>query len=292
MSNHVVTVPTSPFKSASGRIEVHQVPSGQDNLSWIVVCCETGAAMVVDGPEADPVLQYCAAMNLDLQGILNTHTHMDHVGINHGIEGTAAAEGMRVYGPARAARDVPLLTDPVDQGDEVMVGAAVGCVMLTEGHINGHVSYVFDDILFCGDTMFGAGCGYLFDGPAETMHLSLERLAALDAGTRVCCAHEYTQDNLRFAWSVEPDNQALKKRIADTWAIRGRGGCSVPSTIAVERETNPFVRSESETLRASLRAAFPGRSLDRSADVFAATRALKDRKDYRRITDEELPINS
>ena len=287
---HVVSTPTAPFRSADGAIEVHQIPAWQDNLVWLVVCTETREAAAVDGPEAEAVLAYCEAHELRLTTILNTHTHMDHVGINHDLARRGMLEGLVVYGPNRKAADVPGLTHGVDDGDVAKVGAASARVLLTEGHIDGHVSYVFDDVLFCGDTMFGAGCGYLFDGPPEKMHESLERLAALAPETRVCCAHEYTQDNLRFAWSVEPDNAALAERIAAAWKLRAAGGCTVPSTIGLERATNPFLRHHSPSLRTALDAAWPGRELNTPSERFAATRALKDRKDYKSLADDDLPI--
>jgi hydroxyacylglutathione hydrolase len=163
-------------------------------------------------------------------------------------------------------------------------------VMLTEGHIDGHISYVFGDVLFCGDTLFGAGCGYLFDGPPEKMFRSLSRLAELPGETWVCCAHEYTQDNLRFAWSVEPDNQELAARIRKVWAARSRGESSVPSRIEEERATNPFLRPGSPSLQASVRRAWGNREISGWVDWFAATRALKDRKDYRALASETLPL--
>lgn len=287
---HVVTRPTEPFRTSDGALEIHQVPAWQDNLIWLVVCTKTGRAAAVDGPMAGGVLEYCAERGLSLTAIINTHTHGDHIGINADLKGRGLLDDMRVVGPKLAAKSVPGITEPVSDGDEVAFGEAVGRVMLTEGHINGHVSYVFDDVLFCGDTMFGAGCGYLFDGPPAKMKESLTRLAALDPKTRVCCAHEYTEDNLRFAWSVEPDNDALAERIQRTWAIRADGGCSVPSTIADERATNPFVRHDSATLCANVAKAMPDRSLDDPAQIFAATRALKDRKDYRKLSDDDLPL--
>jgi hydroxyacylglutathione hydrolase len=162
--------------------------------------------------------------------------------------------------------------------------------MLTEGHLDGHISFVFGDVLFCGDTLFGGGCGYLFDGPPAKMYHSLERLAQLDGSTRVCCAHEYTADNLRFAWSVEPDNEELALRIRKVWSIRRDGGSTVPSTIDDERHTNPFLRQHSATLRKHVAAAFPDTDLEDPEAVFAATRRLKDRKDYRQLSDEALPL--
>jgi hydroxyacylglutathione hydrolase len=287
---HVVTRPTPPFDSRDGRLTVHQVPVWVDNLVWIVVCNETGEAAVVDGPEAGPVLDYCKAQGLRVTTVLNTHTHGDHVGINRDLQRRGLLDGMMVVGPARRAADVPGLTRAVDEGDTVRVGAVEGRVMLTEGHIDGHISFVFGDLLLCGDTMFAAGCGRLFDGPPAKMHDSLQRLAALPGDTRVCCAHEYTQDNLRFAWSVEPGNAALAERIQRVWALRAEGGCTVPSRIEEERATNPFVRTESAELVASVRAALPEVPLEASLDVFTAARRLKDLGGYKARGDVGLPL--
>ena len=287
---HVVTRPHEVIRSASGRLEVHQVPVWQDNLAWLLVDSRAGAAYVVDSPEASPVLAACAELGVDFRGILNTHTHHDHIGVNQEIANNGGLEGLRVVGPARAADQVPLLTEGVDEGDEVQIGENIGRVWLTEGHMNGHVSYVFEDLLFCGDTLFGAGCGYLFDGPAEKMHQSLQRLASLPSETRVFCAHEYTQDNLRFAWSVNPGNESLSNRIRATWSLRGEGRSSVPSTLAAECATNPFIRVDDAEIQARLQIAMPEMPLDTPSAVFAAARALKDRKDYRDISDAELPL--
>lgn len=278
---HVVTHPHPPLRSADGRLEVHQLPAWRDNFVWMLVCLETGAVAAVDGPDAEAALAWCEARGARLDAILNTHTHGDHIGVNRDLARRGLLDGVRVVGPARAASSVPGLTEAVDEGDTVVFGASVGRVMLTEGHLDGHVSYLFDDLLFCGDTMFGAGCGYLFDGPPEVMHASLERLAALPPATRVCCAHEYTWDNLRFAWSVEPDNAALAARVASARATLAGGGATVPSTIGEERATNPFLRHHAPSLRARVAAAMPDRPLTTPAEIFAATRALKDRKDYR-----------
>ena len=242
--DHVVTHPGPPWRSPDGRLEIHPVPAWQDNIVWIAACVETGEAAAVDGPDAAAALAYCEAKGLRLTTILNTHTHMDHVGINHDLAGRGRLDALRVFGPRRAADAVPGLTDPVDEGDTVHVGRVEGRVLTTEGHIDGHVSFVFDHALFCGDTLFAAGCGYLFDGPPRKMYESLRRLVALPGATRVFCAHEYTEDNLRFAWSVEPDNEALADRIRRVFALRARGECSLPSTVEEERATNPFVRQD------------------------------------------------
>lgn len=287
---HAVTSPPPPFRSRSGHLEVHQIPAAFDNFIWVLVCTRTQEAAVVDGPDAAGLVAYCKRHGIRLRAVLNTHTHPDHIGVNLELSRLGLLEGMRVYGPARRAGEVPGMTDPVDEGDSVRVGDAEGRVMLTEGHIDGHVTYLFDDIMFCGDTLFAGGCGYLFDGPPDKMYRSLSRLRGLSPDTVVCCAHEYTQDNLRFAWTVEPENPALAERIRDVWARRERGEATVPSTVGLELETNPFLRFDSPSLREHVRAAWPDEPLESDASFFAATRALKDRKDYRRAPEAELPL--
>ncbi|MEE2751407.1 MAG: hydroxyacylglutathione hydrolase [Myxococcota bacterium] len=287
---HTVTRPRPPFLAANDGLRVHQVPAAEDNLVWLVECMATGEVAAVDGPSAVEALAYCDANGLKLTTILNTHTHPDHVGINRDLGRRGLLGGMRVVGFSGRRAEIPGLTEGVDEGSTVMLGAVKGRVMRTEGHIDGHISFLFEDVLFCGDTLFTAGCGYLVDGPPEPMHASLERLAELPADTRVCCAHEYTQDNLRFAWSIEPGNEALAQRIRSTWEARVRGECVVPSTIGLERGTNPFLRTESPEIQASMARAGPGRDLSSSAEVFAATRALKDRKDYRSLNEASLPL--
>jgi hydroxyacylglutathione hydrolase len=287
---HVVTHPRAPFPIADGALQVHQVPAWDDNLIWLLVDPITQQAMAVDGPEYVPVLAYCQRNGLDLCGILNTHTHGDHIGINRALAADGLLHGMRVVGCRTRADEIPGITESVDDGDTIEVGGTDALVLRTEGHIDGHLSYVFDGAVFCGDTMFGAGCGYLFDGPPAKMLASLQRLAQLPDQTRVCCAHEYTEDNLRFAWMLEPDNAALAARIREVWALRAEGRCSVPSTIAEERATNPFLRGDSDTLRKRLAEFSPGADLTDPVAVFAATRALKDSKLHRQRSEHDLPL--
>jgi hydroxyacylglutathione hydrolase len=286
---HAVTDPAPPFRTASGKLEVVQVPAASDNLVWLVVSPE-GQAAAVDGPDAEGALDYCRRSSLRLTTIVNTHTHGDHVGINRDLGRRGMLDGLRVIGPARAKDHVPGITEPVDDGDVVGLFGVEWRVMLTEGHIDGHVCFVGDGVLFSGDTLFTGGCGYLFDGPPQKMHRSLTRLGELDGANKVCCAHEYTQDNLRFAFSVEPANTALAERIRRVWAIRAKGGSAVPSTIAEELATNPFMRHASPELQTSVRKAFPDRSLETPVEIFAATRALKDTRDYRSRPDAVLPL--
>lgn len=287
---HVVTQPSPPFPIAGGLLEVHQVPVWVDNLVWVLVCTRTGEAAVVDGPAAGEVLAYLDAHGFRLTTLLTTHTHPDHIGIHRELEAAGWADRLTVVASAHAAEPVPMCTQPVDEGDVVRVGAAQGRVWRTEGHQRGHVSYVFDGAVFCGDTMFAGGCGYLFDGPPEAMHASLQRLAGLPGDTRVCCAHEYTEDNLRFAWSVEPDNAELAARIRRVWALRAQGRCAVPSTIAMERATNPFLRAHVPGLAARVAVAMPERTMSNDDAVFAATRALKDTGQHKAKGDVGLPL--
>ena len=283
---HNVTRPSEPFDAMGGAARVHMVPAASTNLIWLLECTQTGQVAVIDGPDAGPAAAYVREHDLDLVAILNTHTHHDHIGVNRGL--LEAFGDLRVVGSAKAAADVPGITERVGDGDTVTLGELEGRVLLTEGHIDGHVSYLFGDLLF-GDCLFTAGCGYLFDGPAETMFRSLMTLAELDGDTRVCCGHEYTQDNLRFAWTVEPDNEALAERIREVWQVRADGSPAVPSTMAVERATNPCLRPGSATLKQRVAEAM-GRDLPTPPEVFAATRALKDRKVYRDVPDGELPL--
>ena len=315
---HAVTTPTPPFAIAGGRLEVHQIPVLMDNLVWLIVDRSSGDAAVVDGPpDADPVLAACETLGVTLTTVLNTHTHWDHIGINQELAKRGLLDALQVYGPASRASEVPGLTHPVGEGDTFTLFGVDVAVWLTEGHIDGHVSFVLDGAVFCGDTMFAGGCGYLFDGPPAKMAHSLQRLCELPGTTRVCCAHEYTEDNLRFAWMVEPDNKALAARIREVWAIRADGGCTVPSTIEEERATNPFVRCGSPSLVRNVMALSdldpgrkshgpgskasspdsrfgpsglpPQRDLSDYVTVFAATRALKDTKRHREI-ELELPL--
>lgn len=277
---HVVTSPTPKFTSESGKLAVLQVPSAHDNLVWIVFCTETRDCAVVDGPNANGVLEAIEAHELNLVAVLNTHTHPDHIGINRALQKRGLLRGLRVVGCRKTADKIPGLTEPVDDGDMVRLGNTTGKVMLTEGHLDGHISFVFEDLLFCGDTMFGGGCGYIFDGPPETMHESLQALAALAPHTRVCCAHEYTVDNLRFAVSVDEHNAALVERMKLAEQVAAAGGSTVPSTIELELATNPFVRAFDENIRKRVEAEL-GTNVAPGAEQFAATRKLKDLKRYK-----------
>lgn len=284
MTTHVVSIPSPPFRSASGAFEVHQVPAAQDNLIWIMVCKKTGAVAVVDGPDAENALAYCREHGLKLSHVLNTHTHGDHVGINRDLEQRGLLSQLTVIGPAKVRAQVPGITQPADDGDAIEVGACRARVMRTEGHIEGHICFLFEDVLFAGDTLFTGGCGRVFTQDYAAMFQGLSRLRELPGETRVCCAHEYTEDNLRFALSVEPNNQALKERAARVSALRAEGHCVVPSTLAEERATNPMLRWDSPELQREVARQSAGVDLTSPEAIFTATRKLKDSGAYKRTT--------
>ena len=258
---HIITTPPPPTSSISSNLSVHQVPAATDNLVWLIEF-EPGQVAAVDGPGAHEVLQYCSKNKLSLKAILNTHTHGDHIGLNKELKSMGLLDAIKVYGAATREKEIPGLTHPVDEGSVFMLGDAKVKVLRTEGHINDHISFLIEDFLFCGDTLFSGGCGYLFDGPPEKMHRSLQRLAQLPSGTKVCCAHEYTEDNLRFALMVEPTNAELINRAHHVAHKRSLGLSTLPSTIGLEIKTNPFIRV-------------------RTAEEFSERRTLKDQKKHR-----------
>lgn len=272
---HPVRLPPARFFIADGRASVRAVPAAADNLIWELRCEQTGEVAVIDGPDA-------AGVDPRVTVILNTHTHGDHIGINRDLLPTGQIA--RVYGCPDAASAVPGLTHPVDDGDRVMVGALVGEVLRTDGHLRGHVCYRFAEALFCGDTLFAGGCGYLFDGPPWAMWHSLLRLAALPPSTLVCCAHEYTLDNLLFARFVEPDNAAVASAITDAEARLAVGETTLPSTIGRERATNPFLRPGSPTILRRLREAGLAHDPRDPLSVFTALRAWKNARPHRAPT--------
>jgi hydroxyacylglutathione hydrolase len=228
----------------SPMLEVVQLPVLSDNYVYLVHDAASGETAVVDPAVPDPVLEAAAARGWRLTQILNTHWHPDHVGANAAIK---AATGCAITGPKGEAAKIPGIDRAVGEGDEVRIGAHAGRVIDVPGHTAGHNAYHFADsgLLFCGDTLFAMGCGRLFEGTPDQMYASLGKLMALPDDTLVYCAHEYTASNGRFALTVEPDNAALRARMADVAAAREAGRPTVPSTIALERTTNPFTRARS-----------------------------------------------
>jgi len=246
------------------------LPAFADNYIWLMH--DGRHAAVVDPGDAEPVRAHLEAHGLMLRAILVTHHHHDHVG---GVAALAAQFHVPVYGPA--GEPIPARTHPVGAGETVHVdGLEVDFqVIPVPGHTRGHVAYYDRKHLFCGDTLFACGCGRLFEGTAQQMYDSLSRLAALPADTEVYCAHEYTLANIRFARRVEPDNEALSRREVAARTLREQGLPTLPSTMGLERETNPFLRAHEPTVRASAEA-HAGHALPDAVAVFATLRAWKD----------------
>jgi hydroxyacylglutathione hydrolase len=252
------------------------VPQLSDNFAYLVVDDSSNQAAIVDCAEADKVIAAARAQGVKLTSVLTTHWHPDHSGGNQDI--AAKIPGINIYGARAEGGRIPALTNPVDDGGTVRVGKLEGRVIGIPAHTNGHVAYHFPALnaVFTGDTMFIGGCGRVFEGKAATMVESLARLAALPDSTAVYCGHEYTEKNLRFALTLEPNNQALKTKHDAAVKARAAGKWTVPSTIGDEKQINPFLRTDSAELRTSLKRIDPSLSDDRVA-LFAKARELKDR---------------
>ncbi len=248
------------------------IPAFSDNYIWLIG--EGRDAAVVDPGDAAPVLERLARDGLELCAIIATHHHNDHVG---GVPRLLERFHVPVFGPANES--IPGRTHALREGDAIEV-PKLGTrfrILDIPAHTAGHIAFVGDvegPVVFCGDTLFTAGCGKLFEGTAEQMWHALSKLALLPDDTRVYCGHEYTLSNLRFAHTVEPDNAALNARIARDTATRHRGEPTVPSTMADERATNPFLRAALPEVKAAAEA-HAGRPLPDAVASFATLRAWK-----------------
>jgi len=225
-------------------IEMVRIPALQDNYIWMAHDDVSGETIVIDPAEAAPVLAEADRRGWRIDQIWNTHWHRDHTGGNAAIK---AATGCTITGPAAELAKIPTLDRTVGEGDSVRIGAVAAQVLEVPAHTAGHIAYYLPDagIAFVGDTLFAMGCGRLFEGTAAMMWTNMQRLAELPPETRVYCAHEYTQANGRYALVAEPDNQALIDRMRAVDEARARGEATVPTTIALERATNPFMRAGS-----------------------------------------------
>jgi hydroxyacylglutathione hydrolase len=225
-------------------VEIVRIPALSDNYVWLVHEESSGETMAVDPAVAEPVLAEAEARGWRITQIWNTHWHPDHTGGNAAIK---EATGCIITGPAAEAHRIPTLDRLVREGDTVSLGPLEAVVLEVPAHTAGHIAYHLpsEELIFVGDTLFAMGCGRLFEGTAEQMHANLQRLAQLPPQTMVYCAHEYTLSNARFAVTVEPGNAALADRAAQVEAARARDEATVPTTIALERDTNPFMRAHS-----------------------------------------------
>nr|CAD6620759.1 hydroxyacylglutathione hydrolase [Rhizobium sp. Khangiran2] len=249
-------------------IEVFQCRS--DNYGVLVHDPETGLTASIDAPEEEPILDALSRRGWTLTHILTTHHHTDHVEANLGLKGRFELE---IIGPINEAVAIPGLDRSVEDGDEFEFGGHTVCVIETPGHTAGHVCYYFPDdkVLFAADTLFALGCGRLFERPAADMWHSLQKLSALPDETAVYFGHEYTLSNARFALTIDPDNARLQERVREIEATRAANCFTIPTTIGLEKETNPFLRATDPAVRRNL--LMESRS---NEEVFAEIRKRKD----------------
>lgn len=256
--------------------QIHPIPAFSDNYIWIF-SDEAGKACVVDPGDADAVVGYLNRHNLTLSHILLTHHHPDHTG---GVRTLAERFDLRIIGPANSP--FSKIDHPITEGEQVTVLGFEFDVLEVPGHTLDHIAYYCErppgalgPLVFCGDTLFAAGCGRIFEGDPAMMYRSLLKLAALPAATRVYCTHEYTLANLHFANTVEPENPELQQRTKSAKEIRAKNQPTLPSTIGLELTTNPFLRCSSVVLADSA-AKHVGDSVSDPIEVFAALRRWKD----------------
>ncbi|MDA1107218.1 MAG: hydroxyacylglutathione hydrolase [Proteobacteria bacterium] len=253
-------------------IQVNPVPAFKDNYIWLIGHTDSRQVAIVDPGDARPMLDALQGQSLTPCAILLTHHHRDHVG---GVTELLRHFDIPVYGPAH--EPVPALTHPLREGDRVAlpdIGLTLS-VLDVPGHTRGAIAYYGHGCLFCGDTLFTAGCGYLFEGTPPQMYHSLSKLAALAPETQVYCGHEYTLDNLSFARVVEPRNADISARITEATRLRARNLPTVPALLALELRTNPFLRCHTPVVIAAAES-HARRPLSTPAEVFGVVRRWKD----------------
>lgn len=253
-------------------IDVVQIPALTDNYFYLLRDRSTGSVAAIDPGEVSPILEALEQRAWPLHWIWNTHHHADHTGANLEL---ARLTGCLIAGAAHDAARIPGISRPLYPGEVLPLGSSAATVLDLPGHTLGHIGFYFaeDRSLFCGDTVFSLGCGRLFEGDAETMWQSLSLIAELDPETLLYCAHEYTESNMRFALSLEPDNQDLWRKSQQVISQRARGEPTVPSRLKDELLLNPFLRADTPKMRQVL----GGRWLTAPAhEVFAQLRRQKD----------------
>lgn len=256
--------------------EIYPIPAFNDNYIWIVR--QGDNAIVIDPGQSEPVLTDLTSKGLSLQAILITHHHDDHTG---GVRDLVERYGARVYGPAVETRPIPCLNEGLEEGDRFTVDGLSPEFQVLEvpGHTMGHIAFttVINEsqaVLFCGDTLFSCGCGRLFEGDSSLMLQSIDKFSNLSQNTHVYCAHEYTLSNISWALTVEPDNKALQDWSRRALELRAQDSPTLPTTIAQELETNPFMRvREPSVIKAAQ--SYVGTELNEAEAVFAALREWK-----------------
>lgn len=253
-------------------INIFPIPILKDNYVWVIADTKENAACIVDPGEARPVSDFLQKHKMILKGILITHHHWDHT---NGIVELKNEYDVPIIGPAQ--ENITGVTLPVHEQDTVNVAnfPLAFQVMAIPGHTLGHIAYYAHEMLFCGDTLFASGCGRIFEGTPEQMYASLQRIASLPNDTKIYCAHEYTLNNLRFAETVEPNNYQIAERIKRVNEIRKKNLPSLPSLLAEEKETNPFLRCNSQELIETVEK-HAHATLSGPVAVFASLRKWKD----------------
>lgn len=249
-------------------LEIELVPCLSDNYAYLIHDSDAGLTAIIDPSEAPPVKAALARRGWTLTHILNTHHHFDHTGGNIPLKEEFAAE---IVGPGKDRERFAGIDTGVDESTGWKFGSRAVRVMEIPAHTGSHIAFVVDDAVFTGDTMFAMGCGRLFEGTPAMMWSSLSKLMTLPDATRVYCGHEYTQSNGRFALTLEPNNAALAARMKEVDAARARGRPTIPSTIGLEKRTNPFCRPNSSELRKTL-----GMESASDVEVLGETRRRKD----------------
>lgn len=253
-------------------ILITPLPSLSDNYIWLLIDPVNSTAIIIDPGVAIGCEKFFEQHNIRPVAMLITHRHWDHV---DGIEQLQQKFDIPVFGPA--TEFIPCLTSPLNSSDSLNIPELDLDFQIVDlsGHTAGHIGYLLDEKLFCGDTLFSAGCGRLFDGTAEQLHASLQRIKQLPEETVIYCAHEYTLDNLRFAQAVEPDNEKVQSRIEEVKALRASNLPSLPSTLKDELRYNPFLRTDKENIMQAV-AKHSGAHINNSEDCFRYLRLWKD----------------
>jgi hydroxyacylglutathione hydrolase len=251
-------------------LKIELFPCRQDNFGVLIHDPQAGVTASIDAPEEAPIVEALARTGWELNHILVTHHHFDHVEANAVLKQKYGAD---ITGPASEADKIPGIDRTVHEGDRFHFGSFEVEVLETPGHTLGHVCYYLPKagVLFAADTLFALGCGRVFEGTPQQMHASLQKLAALPDETQVYFGHEYTEANARFAVTVDPDNEALAERVEQIASMRASGLATAPTTIGQEKATNPFLRAADPSIRAHLQM-----SAADDADVFAEIRKRKD----------------
>lgn len=256
-------------------MKIITIPVLSDNYAYLVIDEATNEAGVVDPSEAGPVADAVKREGVNFTTIINTHHHWDHVGGNKEL--VQEYPNLRVYGHKRDETRTPCISHMVDEGDTVSIGNLEGRFLFIPCHTSGHVAVHFaaEKVAFTGDTLFVAGCGRLFEGTAADMHNNMLKLSALPEDTRIYPGHEYTINNLEFALTLEPNNAAIQAKLHWAQEARAKNQPTIPSTVAEEKTINPFIRVDSQELRATITKQFPSLRLD-DVTVLERTRYLKD----------------